>query len=174
MLLLDDDDTNIPIKNPDAAEYPAQKCSTLTIYNNNNTNTRYFDSETTFDNNSNNKDHDSSIEAMYQARHPVTYQMIHPVTYEDYYNSSVLTGSTPFAATERCTNDDTFINSNNKKSEIKDDNNSSSNNICCADYEDNNDNNKDGNFISTSTPPLSDCNADNAPPRRNNMNNVMC
>ena len=49
----------------------------------------------------------------------------------------------------------------------------SSNNICYADFEDNNDNNKDGNFISASTPTPSNCNADNAPPGRNNKNNVM-
>merc|ERR1719162_815948 len=101
---------------------------------------------------------------------------MHPATYQDYYNSSVLTGSKPYyTATERNANakNDTVINSNNKKkSENNDDNNSYSNNNRCANSEDNNDNNTDGNFISASTPPPSDSNADNAPPGRNNKNNV--
>ena len=183
-MLDDDDGTNTRIKNPDttecsriknpdATECPTRKCSTLTIYNNKNTNTRYSDSENNVDNNSNDNDHDSSI--MYQSRLPVTYQVMHPAMYQDYFNSSVLTGSKPYTATKRNAKDDTLVYSNNKNknSENNDDNNSYSNNYNrCAYSEDNNDNNKDGNFISSSTPPPSDSNVDNAPPGTNKKNNV--
>jgi len=169
LLLHDDDGTNNRIKNPAANDnrtfglvsdddYPnsrCPKCTILTIYNNNNNN-NYNPSENNVDNNSNDNDHDFS--------------------FLDYYNSSVLTGSKPYyTATERNANDDTLVYSNNKnkKSEKNADNNSNSNNNNrCADSDDNKDNNKDGNFISASTPPPPDSNADNAPPGRNNKNNV--
>ena len=155
LLLLDDDGTNSRIKNPDATECPTRKCSTLTIYNNINTNTRYSDSQNNVDNNSNDNDHDFPL--------------------QDYYKSSVLTRST-YSATKRkelgFSHDISINNSNNAKN--NDDNNSySNNNDPWADSEDNNDNNKDGNFISASTLPPSNHNADNAPPGRNNKYNVM-
>jgi len=172
LLLLLDCDGDSCIKNPVANDnrtfglvsdddYPNSRCLTgkctfLTTYYNNNSNN--YNSENNVDNNSNDNDHDFS--------------------FLDYYNSSVLTGSKPYTATERNAKNDTLVNSNkNKKSENNVDNNSYSNNnnnsTCCANSEDNNDNIIDGNFISASTPPPSDSNVDNAPPGRNNTNNVM-
>ena len=161
--MLDDNGIlNSSIRNPDVTQCTTGKCTTLTIYYNNNNN---HNSENNVDNNSNDNDHDFS--------------------FPDYYNSSVLTGSKPYSATKRNANDDVHSNGihycdriiqkaeSNNKSENNDDNNSySNNNNPCADSEDNNDNNTDGNFISASTPPPSDSNADNAPPGRNNKNNV--
>ena len=151
LLLLDDDGTSSCIKDPDATESLTQKCSTLTIYNNNKTNTRYSDSEISVDNNSNDNDHDYSL--------------------QDYYDSSVLIGSKPYIATNRNTNNDVHSNGihyydsitqkakSNNKYENNNNNNSNSNNNPCAELETNNDNNKNGNFISASTsaPPDSNC-----------------
>ena len=162
--MYDDDGTNSRIQNPadtdnktddypeNRAEYQTRKCRTLTIYNNNNNS--YLNSENNVDNNSNNNDD-------------------HDYFLQNYYNNSVLTGSKSYNATERNAKNDIVINSNNKRSEKNADNNSNSNNNFCAHSEDNNDNNKDSNFISASTHPSSDSNADNAPPGRNNKNNVM-
>jgi len=165
LLLLDDDGTNNRIKNPDANDnrtfglvsdddYPNSrltgKCTILTIYYNNNNNNHNF-SENNVDNNFKGNDH----------------HLLH--SRADY--NSALTGSKHNfdTATERKAKNDKI-----KKSENNADNNSNSNNNNnrCADSDDNNDNNKDGNFISASTPPPSDSNADNAPPGRNNKNNV--
>merc|ERR1712238_319627 len=165
LLLHDDDGTNNRIKNPDANDnrtfglvsdddYPNSrltgKCTILTIYYNNNNNNHNF-SENNVDNNFKGNDH----------------HLLH--SRADY--NSALTGSKHNfdTATERKAKNDKI-----KKSENNADNNSNSNNDNnrCADSDDNNDNNKDGNFISASTPPPSDSNANNAPPGRNNKNNV--
>merc|ERR1712238_254049 len=165
LLSHDDDGTNNRIKNPDANDnrtfglvsdddYPNSrltgKCTILTIYYNNNNNNHNF-SENNVDNNFKGNDH----------------HLLH--SRADY--NSALTGSKHNfdTATERKAKNDKIKKSENNA----DDNNSNSNNNNrCADSDDNNDNNKDGNFISASTPPPSDSNADNAPPGRNNKNNV--
>ena len=175
LLLLFDDDGDSCIKNPVANDnrtfglvsnddYPNSRCLTgkctiLTTYYNNNKNSNH-NSENNVDNNFKGNNHSP---------------------FQVDYNSA-LTGNKPTATERNAKNDnstwslgfshDLPINNNNS-SENNVDNNSNSNNILCANFEENNDNDNDGNKISASTPPPSDSNADNAPPGRNNKNNVM-
>ena len=161
--MLDDNGINSCIKNPDATKCPTGKYTTLTIYSNNNNN---HNSENNNNNNNNNHNHTSknNIDNFNNNAHGFFFQ--------DYYNSSISTGSKPYTVTKRKANE-TVIYSNNKNSENNNDNNSLCDKNRCANSDDNNDNNMNGNRISAFTPTPSNNNADNAPPGRNNKNNVM-
>ena len=75
------------------------------------------------------------------------------------------------AAQETITSHDDNNTNNNNISKYNANNNLNSNNNPSANFEDNNDDNKDGNVTSVSI--FSNSNANNAPPKRKNIGNVM-